>query len=83
MLRFTGAEILNETDMVVHTIGQAIERKARERSDQNKRQWLGLLMRRTVPIGGTFAAEMAAAVVLTILLEYFAPTLFFHLTGGL
>ena len=80
VLRFSGSEILNETDAVVETIQKAIRRRAREREDQQKR----LLMRREKrPVWGIFAAGMVATVVLMILLEYFAPTLFFHLTGGL
>ena len=80
VLRFTGAEILNDTDAVVETIQKAIRRKARERAGQEKR----LLMRKEKrPVWEIFAAGMVATVVLMILLEYFTPTLFFHLTCGL
>ena len=80
VLRFTGAEILNDTDAVVETIQKAIRQKARERTGQEKR----LLMRREKrPVWGVFAGGMVATVVLMILLEYFAPTFFFYLTGGL
>ena len=82
VLRFGGWEILNETDAVVRTIEQAIRRKAREREDQEKRLRMRAL-RQTLPIGGAFAAGLVAAVVLMILIEYFFPTLFYHLTSGL
>ena len=80
VLRFAGAEILNDTDAVVLTIEKAIRRKARERSDQEKR----LRMRREKrPVWWAFAAGLIAAVVLMILIESFFPTLFYHLTAGL
>ena len=80
VLRFTGVEILNDTDAVVETIQKAIRQEARERAGQEKR----LLMRReTRPVWGGFAAGIVATVVFMIMLEYFAPTFFFHLTGGL
>ena len=60
VLRFAGSEILNETDAVVETIKKAIQRKRRERLNQEKR----LSMRRALPIGGAFAA-----VVLMILFD--------------
>ena len=80
VLRFAGSEILNDTDAVVLTIEKAIRRKARERSDQEKR----LRMRREKrPVWWAFAAGLIAAVVLMILIESFFPTLFYHLTAGL
>ena len=82
VLRFGGWEILNETDVVVRTIEQAIRRKAREREDQEKRLRMRAL-RQTLPIGGAFAAGLVAAVVLMILVESLFPLLFYHLTSGL
>ena len=80
VLRFAGSEILNNTDAVVLTVEKAIRRKARERSDQEKR----LRMRREKrPVWWAFAAGLIAAVVLMILIEFFFPTLFYHLTAGL
>lgn len=80
VLRSAGAEILNNTEAAVETVQKTIRWKARERSDQEKRL---LIRREKRPVWGFFAAGMVATVVLMILLEYFAPTLFFHLTGGL
>ena len=82
VLRFTGSEILNDTEAVVLTIEQAIRRKARGREDQEKQPRMREL-RQTLPIGGAFAAGLVAAVVLMILVESFFPTLFYHLTSGL
>ena len=79
VLRFAGREILNETDAVVRTIEQAIRRKARERENQQKRLWS---WRDIFSIWGAFAAGLVAEVVLMILIEYFFPTLFYHLTSG-
>ena len=78
VLRFTGSEILNDTDAVVLTI----QRKAREHGDQEKRLRMPEI-RQTLPIGGAFAAGLVAAVVLMILVESLFPTLFYHLTSGL
>ena len=83
VLRFAGAEILNNTDAVVLTVEKAIRRKTRERLNQEQRLWVRLLMRRALPIGSAFAAGLVAAVVLMILIESFFPTLFYHLTAGL
>ena len=83
VLRFSGSEILNDTEAVVLTIQKAIQRKARERLDQQKRLWMRLSMRRALPIGGAFAAGLVAAVVLMMLVESFFHTLFYHLTAGL
>ena len=82
VLRFTGSEILNDTDTVVLTIEQAIRRKAREQGDREKRLRMPEI-RQTLPIGGAFAAGLVAAVVLMILIEFIFPTLFYHLTSGL
>ena len=83
VLRFTGSEILNNTDAVMQTIEKAVKRKARERANQQKRLWVELVMRRALPIGGAFAAGLVAAVVLMILIEWAAPVFFYHLTVGL
>ena len=84
VLRFAGSEILNDTDAVVLTVEKAIRRKTRERSDQEQRLWVRLLMRREKrPVWWAFAAGLIAAVVLMILIESFFPTLFYHLTAGL
>ena len=83
VLRFAGAEILSDTDAVVLTVEKAIRRKTRERLNQEQRLWVGLLMRRALPIGGAFAAGLVAAVVLMILIEATFPTLFYYLTSGL
>ena len=82
VLRFAGWEILNETDAVVLTIEQAIQRKAREQGDPEKRLRMPEI-RQTLPIAGAFAAGLVAAVVLMILVESLFPTLFYHLTSGL
>ena len=82
VLRFAGAEILNDTDAVVLTVEKAIRRKARGREDPEKQPRMREL-RQTLPIGGAFAAGLVAAVVLMILVESFFPTLFYHLTSGL
>ena len=84
VLRFSGSEILNDTDAVVFTIQTAIRRKVREQANHAER--LRLRTRNAwlwSAAWGFFAGGMVATVVLMILLEYFAPTLFFHLTGGL
>ena len=80
VLRLSEVEILNDTDVVVLTREKAIRRNARERADQQKR----LMMRRVqFPVWGMLTARLVAAVVQIILVEYFAPTLFYHLTKDL
>ena len=79
VLRFAGREILNETDAVVRTIEQAIQRQARERENQPQRM---RMPREKLPLSGAFAAGLVTAVVLMILIESLFPTLFYHLTTG-
>ena len=80
VLRFAGREILNETDAVVRTIEQAIQRQARARENQPQRM---RMPREKLPLSGAFAAGLVAAVVLMILIESLFPTLFYYLTSGL
>lgn len=77
VLRFTGTEILNDTDAAVSTINQAIRRRKQQQviQSQRRRSWWD-----TLSVGGVFAAGLVAAVVLMILIESMFPTLFYYLT---
>ena len=66
VLRFAGAEILNDTEAVVLTIEQAIRRKARGRANQEKQLPIRY---RKFWLGGWFMAGMVTAVVFMMLVK--------------
>ena len=76
VLRFSGSEILNDTDTVILTIQQAIRKKEIQKANQ---QALLLMKWKKRSVWGGIAAILIAAVVGMILFEYFFPTLFFEL----
>ena len=81
VLRFTGAEILNDTDAVIFTIQQAIKQKAIQKAD---RQMFAEVKRRSKndkekpesQVWGFIAGTIIVAIVVMILIEYFFPALF-------
>ena len=84
VLRFTGSEILNDTDSVVSTIQQAVKQKTLQKANRHsfghvRRRWKDGKEKLAGRLWGLIAGILIAAVVSMILFEYFFPTLFFEL----